>query len=148
MPRYSWNVAKVSVKHQSINQSIRLWLSFLGPLGFLLPNTRRLLGFPVVWPWANLMKVILEGHRVHYIWYLRFFYYYIFNVFNNIIMSLNFKWHENLPWICLCFNARRPLNYRIQLFKLLTLSIPETCLVTSMIFLLNTICISAKIIHI
>ena len=33
MPRYSWNTAKVGVKHQSINQSINTVVSSLFKIG-------------------------------------------------------------------------------------------------------------------
>ena len=41
---------------------------------FLLPKILKLFGFPIVWLWVYLMKVITETCRVHYHWYLRFYY--------------------------------------------------------------------------
>ena len=43
------------------------------PLIFLLQKTFKLFGLQICWLWAYLMTVIAETHRVHLIWYLRFY---------------------------------------------------------------------------
>jgi len=44
---------------------IRLvWLSCLGPLGFLIPKSLKLSCFPIFHAWVYLMKVIPETYRV------------------------------------------------------------------------------------
>ena len=55
---------------QSFN---RFWLSCLGSLIFMIPNTLELFGFPILWHWAYLMKTIPETCQVYKNWYLRFF---------------------------------------------------------------------------
>ena len=39
-----------------------------------VPFEINLFGIQIFWPWEYLMKVIPETCRVHYIWYLRFYY--------------------------------------------------------------------------
>ena len=48
-----------------------LFMSF----SFIAPKTIKLVGFPIFWLWAYIIKIIVEGRRSHYIWYLRFYKY-------------------------------------------------------------------------
>ena len=45
------------------------------PFSFIAPKTFKLVGFPIFWLWAYMIKIIVEGRRAHYIWYLRFYKY-------------------------------------------------------------------------
>jgi hypothetical protein len=45
------------------------------PFSFIAPKTFKLVCFPIFWLWAYMIKIIVEGRRAHYIWYLRFYKY-------------------------------------------------------------------------
>jgi len=78
----------------------QFWLSCLGPLVLLVPNTFKLFGFSKFRCWAYLVKIIPEKRRAPSIWYLRFFstmearYTYIDMLSNN-------------EYVCVHFNIKR-----------------------------------------
>jgi len=53
-------LAKLLINKTRVLLLLRFWLSCLGPLIVLLPNTFILFGFPIFRSWAFLVKVIPE----------------------------------------------------------------------------------------
>jgi len=51
----------------------RCWLSCLGPLVYLLPETFNLFSFPIFWLWTYLVKIVSERRRTHQSRYLCFY---------------------------------------------------------------------------
>jgi hypothetical protein len=87
-PRYSWNIAKVGVKHQSMNQSLVSWTNMMN-IYLVIINSNSL-------PLVLIKTTFIFIHGMEYCWYkLALRWYYSWNqrlVLSLTLMLIAMKW--------------------------------------------------------
>ena len=120
---------KIFMRISSLWHIWRFWLSCMGTLVLLLPNTFKLFVFPICRFWAYLMKFILETRRASY--KCIYIYIYIYRCLYNI---LYFLWLYN-DFLIILYNifkicwVRLLSNYNIK-YICTIYTLLDTCLMS------------------